>query len=682
MTDPRRHRGLRAGRRGLPRAARRRRSTGLEVAGDRHGRPGRAASARGSPSARATVVPSLDAALGRDRPAGRRHAEPLPRRPRRWPRSSAAGGRGRQAAGAVSVARPSACSPRAAAVTVFQNRRWDGDFLTVRKLVDDGALGDVVRLESRFDRFRPEVEGRRVARAARRAGGRRPAARPRRAPRRPGARAARPPAARLRGGRPPPRRARRSTTTRSSRSSTRRRALAPVDERAGAGARAAPPRQRHARRASRTHGLDPQEPQLARRAAAARPRLRHRRRRDARRRRGRAARAPGARRLPGVLRRVRDWLDADGPVPVDPADASPGCASSRPRGAARRTGPWRRSRLKTSLGIWALGPMVTRFVPGGYQPEHGRRVRSRTRSRRAVEGLGDLMDGYEFHYPRRAQRGQPRRRARRARRPRHLLHGDRPARRPALRQGRADRPRRRAAARGARRSSLRAADFAGRRRRAAHLLARGRGLQLPVPDPVPRSRGPGSSTGVGELAERCHDHGIKLFLEHKNSEPAMKIFMRNIGMTLHIIHTLRARRARQRPGQHGLAAPAHERREPRRVRGAARRRGAARPPARELGLGHVRRRQHGRRHGVHGDARGRARAAPRGLRARRRPAPARHGPLPVHRGPGGGGAALGAAVAVHRRRRRRASTTPRCARRRRARTRCARTSSSTRRCGA
>ena len=26
--------------------------------------------------------------------------------------------------------------------------------------------------------------------------------------------------------------------------------------------------------------------------------------------------------------------------------------------------------MKTSLGIWALGPMVTRFVPVGYQPEH------------------------------------------------------------------------------------------------------------------------------------------------------------------------------------------------------------------------------------------------------------------------------------------------------------------------
>jgi xylose isomerase len=32
---------------------------------------------------------------------------------------------------------------------------------------------------------------------------------------------------------------------------------------------------------------------------------------------------------------------------------------------------------------------------------------------------------------------------------------------------------------------------------------------------------------------------VKLFLEHKNSEPAMKILMRNIGMTLHVIHTLR-----------------------------------------------------------------------------------------------------------------------------------------------
>ena len=45
--------------------------------------------------------------------------------------------------------------------------------------------------------------------------------------------------------------------------------------------------------------------------------------------------------------------------------------------------------------------------------------------------------------------------------------------------------------------------------------------------------------GVGEVASRCAENGTTLFLEHKNSEPAMKIFMRNIGMTLHVIHTLR-----------------------------------------------------------------------------------------------------------------------------------------------
>jgi scyllo-inositol 2-dehydrogenase (NADP+) len=41
-------------------------------------------------------------------------------------------------------------------LTVFQNRRWDNDFLTIRKLMGAELLGPVVRLESRFERFRPE----------------------------------------------------------------------------------------------------------------------------------------------------------------------------------------------------------------------------------------------------------------------------------------------------------------------------------------------------------------------------------------------------------------------------------------------------------------------------------------------------------------------------------------------
>jgi predicted dehydrogenase len=38
-------------------------------------------------------------------------------------------------------------------LAVFQNRRWDGDFLTVRKLLAEGALGDIHRFESTFERW-------------------------------------------------------------------------------------------------------------------------------------------------------------------------------------------------------------------------------------------------------------------------------------------------------------------------------------------------------------------------------------------------------------------------------------------------------------------------------------------------------------------------------------------------
>jgi predicted dehydrogenase len=45
-------------------------------------------------------------------------------------------------------------------LSVFQNRRWDSDFLTVRKAIASDLLGRVVRFESRIDRYRPEVRDR------------------------------------------------------------------------------------------------------------------------------------------------------------------------------------------------------------------------------------------------------------------------------------------------------------------------------------------------------------------------------------------------------------------------------------------------------------------------------------------------------------------------------------------
>ncbi|MFP2928271.1 oxidoreductase [Pyxidicoccus sp. 3LG] len=45
-------------------------------------------------------------------------------------------------------------------LSVFHNRRWDSDFLALRALIADGSLGRVTHVESRFDRFRPEVRQR------------------------------------------------------------------------------------------------------------------------------------------------------------------------------------------------------------------------------------------------------------------------------------------------------------------------------------------------------------------------------------------------------------------------------------------------------------------------------------------------------------------------------------------
>jgi xylose isomerase len=183
--------------------------------------------------------------------------------------------------------------------------------------------------------------------------------------------------------------------------------------------------------------------------------------------------------------------------------------------------------------------MVTRFVPGGYQPEHAGET-TVERVRRAVDGLGDLIDGYEFHYPQ------------------------------ELNEENAD------AVRDALGSDHDVYCLAG----GLHLDPRfGRGgLVNPDPDVrgeavkiavagaklsgelgVPMIVWPGIEgynypfqtpyadswtwfiDGLAEIAGKLKDAGEELWLEHKNSEPAMKILMRNIGMTLFVIHELAER---------------------------------------------------------------------------------------------------------------------------------------------
>ena len=43
-------------------------------------------------------------------------------------------------------------------ITVYQNRRYDGDFQAIRQMVADGTLGRIVRFETNYDRYRPQLK--------------------------------------------------------------------------------------------------------------------------------------------------------------------------------------------------------------------------------------------------------------------------------------------------------------------------------------------------------------------------------------------------------------------------------------------------------------------------------------------------------------------------------------------
>jgi xylose isomerase len=192
--------------------------------------------------------------------------------------------------------------------------------------------------------------------------------------------------------------------------------------------------------------------------------------------------------------------------------------------------------MRTSLGIWAFGAMATRFNPGGYKPElAGATTVDKVRT--AVKGLGDLIDDYEFHYPQELSRDN-------LDDVREALDGhgiyavatgthlnprfgkggisspDDDVRNAALAEG------------------LEAAALAAEIGSQMILWPGVEGYNYPFQTPYAESWAR-FVDGVGQVATACADGGVTLFLEHKNSEPAMKIFMRNIGMTLHVIHSLR-----------------------------------------------------------------------------------------------------------------------------------------------
>ena len=193
--------------------------------------------------------------------------------------------------------------------------------------------------------------------------------------------------------------------------------------------------------------------------------------------------------------------------------------------------------MKTSLGIWAFGGMATRFNPGGYKPELAG-VSTVSKVRTAVEGLGDLIDDYEFHHPQELSQ-ENLEEVQQALGGHGIycvcagLHLD-----PRFGKGGFSSPDDATRAE-ALRLTREGIDLAGEV--GAHFIIWPgiEGYNYPFQTPYAESW-KRFIDGVGEAAQHAQSKGVTVFLEHKNSEPAMKIFMRNMGMTLHVIHTLRA----------------------------------------------------------------------------------------------------------------------------------------------
>jgi xylose isomerase len=195
--------------------------------------------------------------------------------------------------------------------------------------------------------------------------------------------------------------------------------------------------------------------------------------------------------------------------------------------------------VKTSLGIWAMGSMVTRFVPGGYKPELAGEDTVQ-RVRHAVESLGDLIDGYEFHYPQELNEDNVDQ-IRDALGSGHDiyclaggLHLD-----PRFGRGGLVNPDPDTRAE-ALRIAVAGAELSGQLGVPMIVWPGIEGYNYPFQTPY-KETWAWFVDGLAAVAAKLGEHGQVLFLEHKNSEPAMKILMRNIGMTLHVIHKLRDR---------------------------------------------------------------------------------------------------------------------------------------------
>ncbi len=193
--------------------------------------------------------------------------------------------------------------------------------------------------------------------------------------------------------------------------------------------------------------------------------------------------------------------------------------------------------IKTSIGIWAFGTLGTRFLLAGYHPEMARET-PLERAKRVAPDLSDLFDGLEFHYPNEIDEDNAD----------AIVEAIKPMDVYCIASGTHTFP---AHGRGAltnpdagireeaMAANRRAIDLAARL--GAHMIIWPgiEGYNYPFQADY-RSQWTYFLDGIANAVSHANQKGVTIFLEHKNSEPQMKIYMRDMGMSVFVIHKLAA----------------------------------------------------------------------------------------------------------------------------------------------
>jgi len=193
-------------------------------------------------------------------------------------------------------------------------------------------------------------------------------------------------------------------------------------------------------------------------------------------------------------------------------------------------------RVKNSVGIWSFGSNATRFMPSGYHPE-AEQEDMPSKVRRVVNGLGDLVDGYEFHYPGEVNEGNVDK----------ISEALGQADLYAIALGLFNNPR----------YALGSFINPDERLRKESVAIAKKGIELASEVGAKFIIWPGGEgynypfqirygevwdqfiSALAEVVACANEHGVIVLLEHKNSEPAMRILMRNIGMTIYVINKVK-----------------------------------------------------------------------------------------------------------------------------------------------